>query len=174
MRVGTKILNSGCELDSFYHQNKIRNSEIDKNLRVGPDLKIDIEGICVINKTMVFPIALITLAACLIVTSDTVLKKTMESLRMDEGDITNLRSIFRVILNPYIIFAFVLGGIAKLVYSFAISTHEISRMLAAMTVMIMIGYAIIGSCLFGETFSNFKALGLLLGLASVILLVGSK
>ena len=127
-----------------------------------------------INKTMVFPIALITLAACLIVMSDTVLKKTMESLHMDEGEITNPHSIFRVILNPYIMFAFVLGAIAKLVYSFAISTHEISRVLAAMTVMVMIGYAIIGSWLFGETFNSVKILGLLLGLTSVILLVGSK
>lgn len=106
--------------------------------------------------------------------SDTVLKKTMESLHMDEGEITNPRSIFRVILNPYIIFAFVLGGIAKVVYSFTISTHEISRMLAAMTVMVMIGYAIIGSWLFGETFNSLKTLGLLFGLASIILLFGSK
>lgn len=127
-----------------------------------------------VNKALVFPIALIVLSACLIVMSDTVLKKTMEFLRIDEGEITNPRSILRVILNPYIIFAFVLGGIAKLVYSFAISTHEISRMLAAMTVMVMIGYAIIGSWLFGETFNSLKTLGLLLGLASIILLFGSK
>jgi len=150
------------------------SSERDKNLRVNPDLTTDMRGICMINKNVVFPIALITLSACLIVTSDTVMKRTMEFLRMDESQITNPRSIFRVILNPYIIFAFLLGAIAKVVYAFAISTHEISRMLTAMTVMLMMGYTIIGVWQFGETFNNFKTIGILLGLASIILLVSSK
>lgn len=98
----------------------------------------------------------------------------MEFLRVNESQITNPYSIFRVIFNPYVIFAFVPGGIAKVVYAFVISTHEISRMLTAMTVMIMMGNAIISVWQFGETFNSLKAAGFLFGLASVILLVGSK
>ena len=127
-----------------------------------------------INKDVIFPIALITLSACLIVTSDTVMKRTMEYLNMDENEITNPSSIFKVVFNPYIIFAFVLGGFAKLIYSFAVSTHDISRMLTAMIVMVMLGYAIVGIWQFGETINQFKLIGILLGLVSIILLFWSE
>jgi len=126
------------------------------------------------TKNMIFSIILIIISACLIVISDTVLKKTMGSLHMNESEIIAPRSILTVILNPFIISAFILGGVAKLAYAFVISTHEISRMLTTMTVMVIIGYAIIGTLQFGETFNGFKIIGLLFGLVSVILLAGGK
>ena len=127
-----------------------------------------------INKDVVLPIVLITIAACMIVVSDTIMKKTMELLNVDEGDIVKPNSIFKVIFNPFVISAFIIGAVAKVIYSFAISTHDISRMLTAMTVMVMIGYAIVGVWQFGESFNSLKAIGIILGLISVILLSWSK
>ena len=126
------------------------------------------------NKDLVFPLVLITIAACLIVVSDTVMKKTMELLSLDESDVLKPNSLLKVIFNPYVIFAFGLGAIAKVIYSFAVSTHDISRMLTAMTVMVMIGYAIVGIWQFGESFNILKTIGIVLGLISVILLFWSK
>ena len=126
------------------------------------------------NKDLVFPIVLITIAACLIVVSDTVMKKTMELLSLGEDDVLKPNSLLKVVFNPYVIFAFGLGAVAKIIYSFAVSNHDISRMLTAMTVMVMIGYAIVGIWQFGESFTAIKTIGIILGLISVILLFWSK
>ncbi|CAH0121691.1 hypothetical protein PAE9249_04224 [Paenibacillus sp. CECT 9249] len=82
----------------------------------------------------------------------------------------SVQSLFKMISSPYIWIGAILYGVSFIVYAFALSKGELSRVSPVSQALTTIGIVTISTLIFHEPITAFKIIGVLLLVAGTIII----